>query len=81
VTWKTIPTHYVVNKKKLKRNNIFSDRFIWRCKVSTPYFPHQKWALYYLNYIPTILTLENPKPPVINNCKNEKKYLRSLFHK
>ena len=67
------PKRLVINNsenEKLSLVIIFSNRFIWRSKVSIPYFPHGK--LYHLSYIPTILTLENPKCPVINNCENEK---------
>ena len=90
---KNIYAHYFINKERW--NNIFSDNeknisahyFIslvidsfGDARYRSPYFPHRKRALYHLSYIPTILTLKNPKPPVISNCENEK-YLRSLFHK
>ena len=65
-----ISSSIIVNMKNLKRNNIFSNRFIWRSKVSIPYFSHGK--PYHLSYIPTIHTSENPKCPVINICENEK---------
>ena len=45
----------------------------------SPYLSHAKSALNHLTYIPTILTPQNHKRPVIYNSENGKAYIPTIL--